>query len=291
MFGAVLAMLYPYAPNTWFPLLPWAELWYNTSFQTSAKMTPFEVVYGRPPPTISRFVIDGTTTQAITESFRQRDETLGILKANLLQAQTRMKALADKGRREISFEVGDWVYVRLRPYRQLSLRLQRYNKLSRRFFGSFQVIQKIGQVAYKLDLPLSSKIHPVFHVSVLRKCIGKPEHQVTPIDLIDQSSSLNLLPEEILQHRTITKGQHQLSQCLVKWVGLPVSDATWEDTSLLQRQFPSLNLEDKVPLQGVGNVVNQGIGPAALDIGLKRSSRRVNSPKYFKDFVVPKANG
>lgn len=202
-------------------------------------MTPFEVVYGRPPPTISRFVIDGTTTQAITESFRQRDETLGILKANLLQAQTRMKALADKGRREISFEVGDWVYVRLRPYRQLSLRLQRYNKLSRRFFGPFQVILKIGQVAYKLDLPLSSKIHPVFHVSVLRKCIGKPEHQVTPIDLINQSSSLNLLPEEILQHRTITKDQHQLSQCLVKWVGLPVSDATWEDTSLLQRQFPA----------------------------------------------------
>lgn len=83
-----------------------------------------------------------------------------------------MKINADKHRRDVVFNVGDWVYVYLRPYRQLSLHLQRHTKLSRRFFGPFQIIQRIGEVAYKLELPHSSKIHHVFHVSVLRNVWG-----------------------------------------------------------------------------------------------------------------------
>lgn len=78
-----------------------------------------------------------------------------------------MKQNADKGRKDVSFEIGDWVFVRLRPYRQLSIRLQRHTKLSQRFFGPFKVLHRVGEVAYKLDLPSSSKIHPVFHVLVL----------------------------------------------------------------------------------------------------------------------------
>lgn len=89
------------------------------------------------------------------ESFRQRDATLAILKDNLKVAHDRMKLLADKNRCDISFAAGDWVYIRLRPYSQLSVRRQRYNKLSRRFFDPFQIIQRIGDVAYKVDLPAS----------------------------------------------------------------------------------------------------------------------------------------
>ncbi|PHT85246.1 hypothetical protein T459_07352 [Capsicum annuum] len=137
-----------------------------------------------------------------------------------------MKINADKNHRDMVFNVGDWVYVRLRPYRQLSLRLQSYSKLSRRFFGPFQIIQRIGEVAYKLELPPSSKIHPVFHVFVLRKCLENPSDQVTPIDLLDQSSSIILTSEDILQTRTIWRGGHQIHQCLVKWSGLPTSDVT-----------------------------------------------------------------
>lgn len=116
---------------TWFPLLPWAEFWYNTSYQHNSKVTLFEVVYGHPPPTVVRYVRDSSTNPCVAASLIQRDDTLVVLKANLLQAQTRMKASADKHRREVTFEVGDWVYVRLRPYGQLSLLLQRHTKLSR----------------------------------------------------------------------------------------------------------------------------------------------------------------
>ncbi|KAH0670700.1 hypothetical protein KY290_026097 [Solanum tuberosum] len=242
-------------PSTWVPLLPWAEFWYNNSYQHSSKMTPFEVVYGRPPPIVSRFVLDSTSNPTISGSLRQRDETLAVLKSNLLQAQDRMKFQADKGRREVIFDIGDWVYVRLRPYRQLSVRLQRHSKLSRRFFGPFQIIQRIGDVAYKLDLPPSSRIHPVFHVQVLRKCIGKPTNQITPIELLDQTPSVTLTPAAVLKTRDVTKGAHKVPQCLVKWVGLPIEDATWEDSYTLLQQFPHLNLEDKVLLHEGGNVM------------------------------------
>lgn len=168
-----------------------------------------------------------------------------------------MKSNANKGRRKVQFNVGDWVYVHLRPYRQLSICLQHHTKLSRCFFGPFQIVRRVGAVAYKLALPPSSKIHPVFHVSVLRKCLGNPSYQITPIDLLDQSSSLVLLPEDVLQCRTISRGGQQIHQCLTKWLGLPVSYATWEDSQTLLRKFPDQNLEGKVRLHGSGIVTNQ----------------------------------
>lgn len=151
-------------PATWSKLLPWAEFWYNTSFQNNSKLTPLEVVYGRPPPAIIRFVADSSSNPAVVEFFRQCDETLAILRDNLVVAQDRMKLLGDKGRHDISFAIGDYVYIRLRPYRQRSIRLQHYSKLSRRYFGPFQIIQRIGEGSCKLDLSASSRIHNVFHV-------------------------------------------------------------------------------------------------------------------------------
>ncbi|XP_075099360.1 uncharacterized protein LOC142176172 [Nicotiana tabacum] len=103
-------------PTAWFSLLPWAKFWYNTSYHHNFKVTPFEVVYGHLPPTISRYVKDYLTNPTVATSLRQRDEVLAILKANLIQAQEHMKVYADKGHREVVFEVGDYVYVRLRPY-------------------------------------------------------------------------------------------------------------------------------------------------------------------------------
>ena len=89
---------------------------------------------------------------------------------------------ANKRRTEKTFQPGEWVYLQLQPYRQTSLRPHRdTTKLSRRFYGPFQILAKIGQVAYKLALPESAKIHNVVHVSNLKQCHGDPTYQLKPL--------------------------------------------------------------------------------------------------------------
>ena len=105
---------------------------------------------------------------ALDTLLSQREAIIVTLRANLAIAEERMKAHADKHRQGRAFEVGDWVYLKLQPYRQRTLAYKGKWKLSPRFFGPFQVLQKVGTVSYKLDLPLKAKIHPVFHVSCLK---------------------------------------------------------------------------------------------------------------------------
>ena len=89
---------------------------------------------------------------------------MSLLKKNFLLAQERMKVQVDKHRVKRNFSEGDWVYFRLQPYRQRSLKPNALGKLSPKFYGPFQVQHRVGEVAYKLDLPADSLIHPVFHV-------------------------------------------------------------------------------------------------------------------------------
>ncbi|OIT33078.1 hypothetical protein A4A49_64184, partial [Nicotiana attenuata] len=152
-------------------------------------MTPFQALYGREPPTIARYILGSTASELVESYLLQRDEVLLILKNNLFKAQNRMKTLADKSRSDISFEAGDWVYVKLKPYRQSTLRLQRDHKLGRRYFGPYKVLKRIGAIAYRLEFPEAAKIHSVFHVFMLKRCIGTPDQQVTPLQLTDAAAS------------------------------------------------------------------------------------------------------
>ncbi|GMJ08583.1 hypothetical protein HRI_004527500 [Hibiscus trionum] len=95
-----------------------------------------------------------------------------------------MKLHAERHRRALEFVEGDWVFVRLQPYQQLSLRLTKQHKLSPRYFCLYRVLQRVGSLAYKLDLPESSKIHHVIHVSKLRAFKGRPKQQITPLPLL-----------------------------------------------------------------------------------------------------------
>ncbi|PHT44079.1 putative LRR receptor-like serine/threonine-protein kinase [Capsicum baccatum] len=193
-------------PSQWVAMLPWAEFWYNTSFQTSAGMTPFQALSGREPPTIARYILGSTTSELVESYLLQRDEVLQVLKNNLLKVQNRMKLLADKSRTNTVLEVGDWTYVKLKPFKQNNLRLQRDHKLGRRYFGPYQVLKRIGSVAYRLELPEFAKIHSVFHISILKHSVGTPDQQVTPLHLnvptTENPADFNLEDKVALQEGT-----------------------------------------------------------------------------------------
>lgn len=190
----------------------------------TTKKTPFEIVYGRPPPCLLSYVAGTARNEAVEKELIARDEVLKELHENILLAQSRMKLYADRKRKERSFEVGEWVYLRLQPYRHSSVALHQNLKLSPRFFGPFQIIQKVGEVAYKLNLPETSKIHLLFHVSNLKLALGGNDQQGTSLPEMDGSSGVvGPLPQAILDRRT----QRNKEEVLIHWQGLSPAKATW----------------------------------------------------------------
>jgi hypothetical protein len=101
----------------WFKWLPLAEWWYNTSFHTATKMTPFMALYGYHPPSITSSLKEKSKVQVVEDHIENQQQVLQILKDNLTMAQNHMKQQADQHRSERSFEVGDWVFLRLQPYK------------------------------------------------------------------------------------------------------------------------------------------------------------------------------
>ena len=146
--------------------------------------------------------IPGLTKAAAMDDFLlTRQQILDLLKGNLVATQDRMKLQADKHRQERSFEVGDLVFLRLQPFKQHSLHWSKMRKLAPKFFGPFQILQKVGSVAYKLDLPSTSGVHPVFHVSCLKANIGQFMTPIPTLPPVDAHSHITPEPKVVLQQR------------------------------------------------------------------------------------------
>ena len=161
-----------------------------------------------------------------------------------------MKKYANSKRREEEFAVGDKIFLKLRPCRQKSLVSCSNKKLAARFYGPYTVLQMIGAVAYKLELPSNATIHPVFHVSQLRHAKGfshsfilLPPQLVVDLELVVE-------PESLLEVRPQQNAAHGKLEVLIKWKNLPLFEATWEDYDSLNSQFPAFHLEDKVNAWG-----------------------------------------
>ncbi|KAJ9547856.1 LOW QUALITY PROTEIN: hypothetical protein OSB04_020399 [Centaurea solstitialis] len=237
-------------PKGWPQWISWAELWYNTTFHSSSGKTPFQIVYGRAPPLLVRYTQGETRVAA---DLLDRDEALVQLKHHLTRAQQQMKKYADKRRKEEEFKVGEWVFLKLRPHRQQSVARRINQKLAPRYYGPFSVVAKIGRVSYKLQLPASSNVHPVFHISQLKRAVGDYRVEVSLPEGLEIMEDVDE-PEDLLAVREVVLGGKPTRQYLVKWKGKTQDDVTWVDDEMLRSQFPQFSLEDKAALKEVGNV-------------------------------------
>jgi hypothetical protein len=128
------------------------------------------------------------------------------------------------------------VFFRLQPYKQMSLKqAKKDNKLSPKYHGPYKVLEKIGTMAYKLELPASSQVHPVFHVSCLKKVIGGKIIVQTILPKLDEEGKIILELEVITDTRIRQLKNRSISEYLIKWRKLPVEDSTWEDESFIQK--------------------------------------------------------
>jgi len=211
-------------PRRWLKWIPLAEFRYNTSDHSSISRSPFKVLYGYPPRHFGISASSDKSAPEVEAFLTERATMRDLVRQHLLRAQQRMKSQADKRRSERIFTVGDFVYLKLQPYVQSSLAPRAHQKLSFRYFGPFKVIERIGPVAYKLELPLSSTVHPVFHVSLLKPAPSS-KYIVSPTlpDIVDDLQ----FPEAVLQRRLHQRHDGAVPQVLVKWSDLDTSLATW----------------------------------------------------------------
>ncbi|XP_071933939.1 uncharacterized protein [Coffea arabica] len=140
-----------------------------------------------------------------------------MLRQNLKQAQERMKKYADEKRSEREFSAGDWVHLRLQPYRQSSIALRGNTKLSAKYFGPYQITEKIGEVAYRLNLPASSKVSPVFHVSLLKKKIGDTATPTLQLPKTNEKGHWRVEPAAVIGRRMVKKRNAATTQWLIHW--------------------------------------------------------------------------
>jgi hypothetical protein len=216
------------SPRKWKHWLSLAELWYNTSVHSSIGCSPFKALYGYDADPGTCIPTPDTPSEA-SDLLSERENHMLMLKEKLAWAQHKMKAYADTLRTDRQFQIGDQVLLKLQPYVQHSVVRRSFPKLSFKFFGPYRVLEKIGNTAYKLQLPEDSLIHPVFHVSQLKPF--HPDHSPVFSDItkIVDLSARELQPERVLERRLVKKGNNVVPQALIKWRGLPATSATWED--------------------------------------------------------------
>jgi hypothetical protein len=237
----------------WEQSLPYAEFSYNNGYQASLGMSPFEALYGRKCRTPLMWSEVGERALVGPALVKEAEERVAEIREKLKAAQSRQKSYSDKKRREISFKPGDFVYLKVSPIRG-TRRFQVHGKLAPRYIGPYQVLKRIGAVAYRLELPEGmTDIHPVFHVSQLRRCLRVPERERVTEEEIALQKDLRYqeVPVKILDTVIKRTRNSDVRICRVQWSRHGVEEATWEREDALKKEFPHLfrnkpNLEDEI---------------------------------------------
>jgi hypothetical protein len=213
--------------DDWDLKLPCAEFAVNNAVKAATGYSPFYLNYGRHPRGPSTAVVD-TNLPACNEFVSGLQKALSLARDSLHSAQTRMKKNADTHRRELDFKVGDQVLL---SSKNIRLRTAGTKKLLPKFLGPFTVLQKIGNLAYKLDLSTDMpKVHPVFHVSLLRPFTPGSNETPPPVPVLIEGEP-EYEVERILNYRNrkfSSKSKRTKREYLVKWSGYGHEYNSWQ---------------------------------------------------------------
>ncbi|XP_049410623.1 uncharacterized protein LOC125873817 [Solanum stenotomum] len=175
--------------GSWDKHLAFLEFFYNNSYQSSIGMPPYEALYGRKcwTPLCWSEVVERKCVGP--EIVQQTEDNVKIIKDHLNISSDRQKSYVDLKRRDIEYKVGDKVFLKVSPWKNI-MSFGQEGELSPRWIGPYEIIEKVGPVAYKLPLqPELDKIHNFFHVSMLRRCRSDPSH-VLPVESIEVNLDL-----------------------------------------------------------------------------------------------------
>ncbi|GMJ03683.1 hypothetical protein HRI_004037500 [Hibiscus trionum] len=238
--------------GTWEKHLPLVEFAYNNSFQSSIQMAPYEALYGRKYRTPVCWAKVGQKLLPMSDLLKGTTDKVKLICDRLKAASDRQKSYADLKRKEVEFLVGEKVFLKVSPWKKV-MRFGRKGKLSPRYIGPYEIVKRVGPVAYQLRLPSDlEKIHDVFHVSMLRKYRSDPSH-VMPIEEIELNPDLTYeeWPVEILASDSKVLRGRTIELVKLRWQRRGVDEATWERKEDMERQFPYLfqlgNFEDEIP--------------------------------------------
>ena len=237
--------------KAWDTHLPLVEFSYNNSYHTSIKAAPFEALYGRKCRSPLCWAEVGDTqlakgqatdnTLTGPEIIRETTEKIVQIRERLKASRDRQKSYADKRRKPLEFQVGDHVLLKVSPWKGL-IRFGKRGKLNPRYIGPFEILARIGPVAYKLRLPQElHNVHPTFHVSNLKKCLSD-ETLVVPLDEIAINENLQFVeePVEIMDREIKRTKQSRIPIVKVRWNAKRGPEYTWEREDQMKQKYPHL---------------------------------------------------
>eukprot|EP00253_Pinus_taeda_P013796 PITA_13796 len=203
-------------------------------------MSPFEVLYGRKCRTPTSWGGPEDKLRLGPEMLKEMEDMVKRVRVNLKAAQDRQKKFADRKRRFKEFQVGDHVYIRIQAKRS-TLQWSGCAKLAPRYCGPFEILARVGPVAYQLALPSHTRVHNVFHVSVLKKYVYDPKHVIRWQEIqVEPEGEVLVEPLSILDQREVQLRKRVITQVKVQWRHFGPDEATWEDEEMMKRAYPDL---------------------------------------------------
>ncbi|GAU32901.1 hypothetical protein TSUD_393220 [Trifolium subterraneum] len=227
--------------ESWDSCLPLIEFTYNNSFHSSIGMAPFEALYERRCRTPLCWYESGETVVLGPDIVQETTEKIRMIREKMKASQSRQKSYHDKKRKDVEFQEGDHVFLRVTSTTGVG-RALKSKKLTSKFIGPYQISERIGKVAYRIALPVTlSNLHDVFHVSQLRKYVSDPSHVIDSDDILVKDNLTNETIPLRIEGREVKKLRNkEIASVKVIWGGPAGENATWELESKMKSSYPDL---------------------------------------------------